>query len=496
VHDTANTASLWDSFRSQIPFLIIVDPAAVARMVRSLIDTYVHEGWMPDCRMSLSQGYTQGGSNADVVLADALTKGINDSIDWGLGYQAVVKDAEVEPFAWCCHGRGGLDSWKALGYIPVQDFDFKGFGTMTRSISRTLEYSYNDFVIASMAARLGNPADAMKYLARSANWQNLYRPGTPSLLPNGTDTGFKGFFQPKHLNGTWGHQDPLYCSQLDVNSTSECSLQNTAGETFESSIWEYGFFAPHDQGTLQVLYGGERSFVQRLNFLHDASVGYIGNEPSFLTVFQYHYAGRPGLSARRSRFYLGTSFTPALDGLPGNDDSGAMGSFVTFSMMGLFPNPGQDVYLIVPPPYFRAVAVRSPATQAVSRVVVANFDPALNAVHAFVQNATLNGVPYTKNYVTHDFFLGGGELALHVGPTESAWGTRPEDRPPSVGAYPDEAGVAGWLGTDMGAREAPAAGAARRRRPPGKGTVARGDVCGAAGSGLTGLAIAFSGVVL
>jgi putative alpha-1,2-mannosidase len=109
--------SLWDSFRSQIPFLTILDPHPVARMVRSLIDTYVHEGWMPDCRMSFNRGFTQGGSNADVILADAFAKGITLGIDWNKGYQAVVKDAEVEPFDWCCHGRGGLDSWKTLGYV-------------------------------------------------------------------------------------------------------------------------------------------------------------------------------------------------------------------------------------------------------------------------------------------------------------------------------------------------------------------------------------------
>ena len=120
-------------------------------MIRSLIDTQKHEGWLPDCRMSFSRGYTQGGSNADIVLADAYLKGITNNIDWDEGYAAVIKDAEVEPFDWCCHGRGGLESWKALGYIPVEDSDFVGFGTMTRSVSRTLKYSYNDFAIRAMA---------------------------------------------------------------------------------------------------------------------------------------------------------------------------------------------------------------------------------------------------------------------------------------------------------------------------------------------------------
>ena len=94
-------------------------------MIRSLIDTYRHVGWLPDCRMTFNKGYTQGGSNADNVLADALLKGLKDGIDWEVGFQAVVKDAEEEPFDWGCQGRGGLDSWKSLGYVPAQDFDYK-----------------------------------------------------------------------------------------------------------------------------------------------------------------------------------------------------------------------------------------------------------------------------------------------------------------------------------------------------------------------------------
>jgi putative alpha-1,2-mannosidase len=190
--------------------------------------------------MSLCKGFTQGGSNADNVLADAYLKGILDGIDWETGYEAVVNDAENEPYDWCCEGRGGLDSWKAFGYIPVQDFDYKGFGTMTRSISRTLEYSYNDFVIAQIAIGLGfKEGDVEKYITRSGNWKNLFKSDQTSFLSNGTDTGFVGFFQPRYLNRTFGLEDPLKCSNIDTDPNSVCSLQNTGSETFESSIWEY-----------------------------------------------------------------------------------------------------------------------------------------------------------------------------------------------------------------------------------------------------------------
>ncbi|OTB10483.1 glycoside hydrolase family 92 protein [Daldinia sp. EC12] len=422
---------LWDSFRSQIPFLTLVDPDAVAEMIRSLIDTYRYEGWLPDCRMTFSKGYTQGGSNADVVLADGYLKGITAGIDWDVGYEAVVKDAEVEPFDWSSNGRGGLDSWKRLGYIPVQDLDWRGFGTMTRSISRTLEYSYNDFVIAQMSQLRNNTADSEKYLQSSDNWKNLYKEDQTSKFANGQDTGFKGFYAPKYLNGTWGEQDPLLCSNID-NSGAACSLQNTAHETFESSIWEYGFFVPHNQGDLITLYGGPAEYVRRLDFLHDQNITYIGNEPAFLTVFQYHYAGRPALSARRAHFYIPRFFDTTPEGLPGNDDSGAMGSFVAFSMMGLFPNPGQNVYLIIPP-FFESVNITHPQTGKTATIRNVNFDPSYEGI--YIQSATLDGEPYTKNWIDHSFFTEGKELVLTLGRNESSWGTAVKDLPPSLGEY-------------------------------------------------------------
>lgn len=224
---------LWDSFRAQHPFLTVLDPDAQSRMVRSLLDTYRHEGWLPDCRMSLCKGWTQGGSNADVVLADAFVKNLT-GIDWELAYSAMVNDAENEPLEWSYEGRGGLQSWKRLNYIPYLDFDYLGFGTNSRSISRTVEYAYNDYSLATVAKGMGKQ-DYTTYLSRASNWQNLYKHDQTSFLENGTDTGFTGFFQPKYLNGTWGDQDPIACSAL----ASWCSLTSNPSETFESSIWEY-----------------------------------------------------------------------------------------------------------------------------------------------------------------------------------------------------------------------------------------------------------------
>lgn len=115
---------IWDSFRSIHQMITLVDPDSQTRMVRSLIDIYKHEGKLPDCRMSLCKGFTQGGSNADVVLADSYLKNITEGVDWSLAYEAVVSDAEVEPPNWSVEGRGGLTSWKNLHYIPTDDYEF------------------------------------------------------------------------------------------------------------------------------------------------------------------------------------------------------------------------------------------------------------------------------------------------------------------------------------------------------------------------------------
>jgi len=165
---------IWDSFRSIHSLITILDPVSQTRMIRSLIDIYRHEGWLPDCRMSLCKGFTQGGSNADIVIADFFVKArrIADGVDWATAYEAVVKDSEDEPENWSVQGRGGLHSWKNLHYIPTDDYDPYGVGPFTRSISRTVEYAYDDFTIAEMAAGLGNMADAQKYYERATYWKS------------------------------------------------------------------------------------------------------------------------------------------------------------------------------------------------------------------------------------------------------------------------------------------------------------------------------------
>lgn len=232
---------IWDSFRSIHQLLTLLDPQSQTLMVRSLIDIYRFEGKLPDCRMSLCKGFTQGGSNADTLLVDSWLKGISNEVDWETGYKAMISDAEEEPLNWGVEGRGGLTSWKEFGFIPQDDFDPYGSGPFTRSVSRTVEYAYNDFNIATMAKFTGRTADYEKYIARSSNWKKLFKADQVSLL-QGTDTGFVGFLQPKNYNGSWNYQDPTLCSP--ANNNEGCYLNPTGLETYEGSPWLYTFYVP------------------------------------------------------------------------------------------------------------------------------------------------------------------------------------------------------------------------------------------------------------
>lgn len=191
--------------------------------------------------------------------------------------------------------------------------------------------------------------------------------------------------------------------------------------------------------------GGKEQFIARLDFLHENGLLDISNEPSELVAYLYHYAGRPGRSAERVHSYIPSRFNNSINGLPGNDDSGAQGSFIAFAMSGLFPVAGQNVYLISSP-FFESVSYTSPLTGKVATIRCANFDPSYRQI--YIQNATLDGVAYTKSWITQKLFTTGGTLELTVGPEESEWGTREEDLPPSTSS--GGGGGGGAVDTGMG----------------------------------------------
>ncbi|KAJ1024144.1 hypothetical protein NDA16_002983 [Ustilago loliicola] len=143
---------IWDSARTVHPLWALLAPTAQAEVVEAIVEIQRHEGWLPDCRMSTNQGFTQGGSNAEMLLSDSYVKGIlnQNTAFWKEALQAMLKDATVEPPSWGLVGRGGIAARAKLGYVPRGDWGSPPAegSTPGRTASRTIEYAYNDFSIA------------------------------------------------------------------------------------------------------------------------------------------------------------------------------------------------------------------------------------------------------------------------------------------------------------------------------------------------------------
>ncbi len=317
--------AIWDTFRTVHPLLTLIQPERQRDMLQSLIETYTNTGWMPDSRIAGNNGLTQGGSNGDVLIADAIEKGLT-GIDYETAYEALVKNAEVEPANPLFEGRGGISEYKELGYVSLDH---------ERSGSRTVEYAYDDFCIAGVARALGRMEDFEKYLERSGNWSNLWDDETRSIRPRYSDGSCLESFDPTH-----NYPDDEY-------GVFEAPF-------YEGNGYQYSTYVPHDvQGLIERL-GGDEDFVQWLDELFDEGIHTQNNEPDILAPYLYIHAGRPEKTAERVRDILQGEYSTGRAGLPGNDDSGTMSSWYVWSAMGLYPNAGQPYYYIGSPLFTRA----------------------------------------------------------------------------------------------------------------------------------------------
>ncbi|HEX8548166.1 MAG TPA: glycoside hydrolase domain-containing protein, partial [Cytophagaceae bacterium] len=248
--------AIWDTYRTSFPLLTILDESRVRDIVNSLIGTYVHTGYLPDARSGNDNGLTQGGSNADVVIADAFAKNVK-GIDYELGLKAMLKNAESDPGSFHRKiGRGGILEYQKLGYVPY---------THERSATRTVEYSLCDFAIAQLAKGLSKNDLSATYIKRSNSWKNLWR----DTLVNGT----RGFIWPKEEMGKW------------VDSTMQVKFSNKTWKFeknkdiftpasfgwgwedvfYEGNSHHYSLHIPHDVKGLIEKSGGAKLFEARLD---------------------------------------------------------------------------------------------------------------------------------------------------------------------------------------------------------------------------------------
>ena len=401
--------AIWDTYRSSLPLITLIDSKRQSDLVRSLINIYKRDGYMPDARSGNSNGRTQGGSNADIVVADAFVKGL-EGIDYELGLEAMLKDATVPPGGnEEAEGRGGLVEYINLGYVPHG---------IPRAGNRTVEYAYCDYAIALVAKGLGKEELANQYLKQSENWKNLWR-------ADYEHAGSKGFILPRDAAGHWLDSIPYGKSEF-IKPKFEYTPVTFEGpwytpwwSTFfyEATSWEYSLSIPHDVDGLIELCGGSEAFEKRLNTFFDQNLFNVNNEPSFLSPCLYHWIGKPHLSSERIHQIIKDNYNDGPIGLPGNDDSGAMSSWLAFHMMGLYPNAGQDYYLINAPLLESSVIRLSDGNE--FKISTRGF----SEKNKYIQSATLNGKPYHYSTLRHHDIANGGELVLKLSDKPGKWGT-------------------------------------------------------------------------
>ncbi|KZP22023.1 glycoside hydrolase family 92 protein [Athelia psychrophila] len=234
--------------------------------------------------------------------------------------------------------------------------------------------------------------------------------------------GAIGFAQKRHMNGSFAYTDPIDCSEQDTNTSRACSLQaNNENGFYESSSWEYSWYAPHDTAHLVEAMGGNATFVKRLEHFFNAGYYLAGNEPSFQTPVGYHYANKPTMSVDRVRDVVFTNFDITPDGIPGNDDQAAMASVLTWHLLGFYPVPSTSQILILSP-FIPSYTIHNSYLNTSTTVTVEGYDA--NSVQqvipagaaAYVQKVTVNGVPTASrcHFDFYDTFRIGGNITISV----------------------------------------------------------------------------------
>ncbi|QHN05109.1 glycoside hydrolase family 92 protein [Granulicella sp. WH15] len=375
--------SIWDTFRAVHPLLTILDPKRESDMVRSLIAKGDEGGFLPIFPAWNSYTQEMVGDHAGAIISDAYFKGIR-GFDVKDAYRLMRKNALESPASEALYsdgrGRRALQSYLKYGYIPLEDkvpFAFHG----EEQVSRTLEYAYDDAQVSAMAAALGHDEDAELFRKRAQNYHNVLDPET-------------GFVRGRHVDGTWDKPfDP-------------------AGKYHyitEGLPFQYTFFVPQDVDGLIAALHGRKAFVDKLDALFDGGYYDHGNEPSHHIAYLYDYAGEAWKTQAHVHKIMDEGYHNGPIGLAGNDDAGQMSAWYVFSALGFYPvSPGTPRYSIGTP-RFEDATIHLPGGK--------QFHIHANGAHDgkfFIHAAKLNGVPLTRNWITHAEIAAGGELVFDM----------------------------------------------------------------------------------
>lgn len=382
------TFSLWDTYRALHPLFNVIQPKRNADMVQSMVAHYEQsvQHMLPVWSHYANENWCMTGYHSVSVIADAVIKG-NAPFDVNKAFDACVTTARHRSY-------DGVGYYIDKGYVPE---DKSG-----ASVSKTLEYAYDDWCIAQMAKKLNKQDIYAEFIKRSENYHNVYDASIGYMRPKLNDGTFRAAFDP---------------------------LKTDNQGFIEGNAWNYSLYVPQDPAAMIALRGGKKSFSKHLDSLftmhlpdeffaeteditRDGIIGnYVhGNEPSHHVAYLYNWTGEAWKTQERVRMILKKMYQPKSDGLGGNDDCGQMSAWYIFTSLGFYPVcPGSDQYILGSP------AVKEASLQLENGKTFTIEAPGQSDKNVYVQKVTLNGQPVLTNAISHADIMNGGKLVFYMG---------------------------------------------------------------------------------
>lgn len=383
-----STFSLWDTYRAVHPLYTYIEPQRVNDMVKSFLAFSEQNGRLPVWNFYGSETDMMIGYHAVPVIVDAYLKGIGD-FDPKKALAACVATANIDEYR-------GIGLYKKYGYVPYDVTDH--YNSENWSLSKTLEYAYDDYCIARMAEKLGEKQIADEFYKRSLNYKNVYNSQTTFMQPRNNKGSFIENFSPDDYT-------PHIC---------------------ESNGWQYFWSVQQDVDGLISLVGGKERFTQKLDsmFTYNPSAdedlpifstGMIGqyahgNEPSHHVIYLFNAIGQPWKTQKYAAEVMHELYKNTPAGLCGNEDCGQMSAWYVFSAMGFYPvDPISGKYEIGTPMY---PEMKMHLANGKTFTILA---PAVSKENIYIQSVKLDGKPYDKSYITHEQIMNGSIFEFEMG---------------------------------------------------------------------------------
>ena len=373
--DTRYTVfSLWDTYRNLHQLMSLVYPQQQSDMIKSMLDMYDENGWLPKWELNSTETFTMVGDPATIVITDTYLKGIKD-FDIKKAYKAMLKGAnqiENNPL------RPELKDYIEKGYVTT---DNEG------SVSKTEEYNVADYSIALLAKELGEQEDFKQFKKRSISYRKLFDKNLNLLRPRNSDENWHEPFNP----------------DAGANFTKNIGF-------IEGNAWQYAFMVPHDINGLKKLMGGNKAFTNQLKKVFDANQFDMANEPDIAYPYLFNYVkGEEWRSQKLVKKLVKKYFQNKPDGLPGNDDTGTMSAWLVYSMMGIYPiSPGDPKYTITTP-MFDKITIQLDSKYYKKKELVIEREKNNKGK---INKILLDGNPHMSYFITHDKLVNGNNLRV------------------------------------------------------------------------------------